>query len=173
MMTIVPLDAAKFGSNYLSKFGWDSSKGLGIDGDGRKSHIKVAHKLDMLGIGAAHQKDPDGIAWKQSKDFESVLKRLNEAASTQAAISVDAEIGQMVITKQKDESYVETKKKRKRMRDGDATCDGKARKKRNSHDVPPADAPGREVEELVVDQGATVAIASVEASKPYIPRHRA
>ncbi len=41
------------------------------------SHIKVNQKLDMLGIGAAHQKDPNGIAWKQNKDFENLLKRLN------------------------------------------------------------------------------------------------
>jgi len=171
-MTIAHPDAAKFGSNYLSKFGWDSSKGLGVDGDGRKSHIKVAHKLDMLGIGAAHQKDPNGIAWKQSKDFESVLQRLNEAASTQAPTPDDAEIGQTVIRKQKDELDVETKKKRKRTNVKDATCDGKAKKKRKSHDVPLVDGPDREVGELV-DQGANVAIASVEPSKLYIPRHRA
>ena len=171
-MVIVPPDAAKFGSNYLSKFGWDSSKGLGVDGDGRKSHIKVAHKLDMLGIGAAHQKDPNGIAWKQSKDFESVLKRLNEAALTQAPTSDDAEIKQTAATKQKDESYVETKKKRKRISDKDAIREGKARKKRNGHDASPADGLDREVEALV-DQGANVTTALVEAPKPYIPRHRA
>jgi Pin2-interacting protein X1 len=42
-----------------------------------KSHLKVAHKLDMLGIGAAHTKDPNGIAWKQNRDFERLLERLN------------------------------------------------------------------------------------------------
>ncbi|KAJ3570908.1 hypothetical protein NP233_g4105 [Leucocoprinus birnbaumii] len=72
-------DAARFGTAYLSKFGWDSSKGLGVSGDGRTSHIKVSQKLDMMGIGAAHQKDPNGIAWKQNKDYENLLKRLNEA----------------------------------------------------------------------------------------------
>ncbi|PFH53767.1 hypothetical protein AMATHDRAFT_133458, partial [Amanita thiersii Skay4041] len=59
-------------------FGWDASQGLGAGGDGRTSHIKVAHKLDMLGIGAANARDPNGIAWKQNRDFESVLRRLNE-----------------------------------------------------------------------------------------------
>lgn len=72
-------DAARFGSNYLSKFGWDPSKGLGVGEEGRTSHIKVAQKLDMMGIGAAHQADPDGVAWKQNKDFENLLKRLNQA----------------------------------------------------------------------------------------------
>jgi Pin2-interacting protein X1 len=73
-------DASRFGSEYLSKFGWDSSKGLGVAGDGRTSHIKVSHKLDMLGIGAANMHDPNGIAWKQNKDFENLLRRLNEVA---------------------------------------------------------------------------------------------
>ncbi|KAF8918158.1 hypothetical protein CPB85DRAFT_1157025, partial [Mucidula mucida] len=70
-------DASKFGTSYLSKFGWDASQGLGASGDGRTSHIKVQQKLDMMGIGAQHQKDPNGIAWKQNKDFENVLMRLN------------------------------------------------------------------------------------------------
>ncbi|TFK75476.1 hypothetical protein BDN72DRAFT_520746 [Pluteus cervinus] len=73
-------DAARFGQNYLAKFGWDSSKGLGISGDGRTTHIKVSHKLDLMGIGAAHQKDPNGIAWKQNRDFENLLRRLNDGA---------------------------------------------------------------------------------------------
>ncbi|KAF8973171.1 hypothetical protein BDZ97DRAFT_1990233 [Flammula alnicola] len=37
-----------------------------------------SHKLDMLGIGAAQTKDPNGIAWKQNRDFENLLRRLNE-----------------------------------------------------------------------------------------------
>lgn len=52
---------------------------MGVSGEGRTTHIKVAQKLDMMGIGAAHQKDPNGIAWKQNKDYENLLKRLNEA----------------------------------------------------------------------------------------------
>lgn len=44
------------------------------------SHIRVVqvhHKLDTFGIGAQHTKDPNGIAWKQNRDFENLLKRLN------------------------------------------------------------------------------------------------
>ena len=74
-----PKDAAKFGQKYLTSFGWDSSKGLGVKGDGRTSHIKVSHKLDMLGIGGDQQKGTNGVAWKQNQDFENVLKRLNES----------------------------------------------------------------------------------------------
>jgi Pin2-interacting protein X1 len=73
----VGVDAARFGSAYLAKFGWDSASGLGADGDGRTTHLRVAQKLDALGIGAAHAKDPNGIAWKQNRDFERLLARLN------------------------------------------------------------------------------------------------
>jgi Pin2-interacting protein X1 len=45
-----------------------------------KTHLKVEQKLDMMGIGAQHQRDPNGIAWKQNKEFEALLKRLNEGA---------------------------------------------------------------------------------------------
>ncbi|KAF4598441.1 hypothetical protein EYR38_006843 [Pleurotus pulmonarius] len=82
-------DAARFGSTYLSKFGWDPSKGLGATGEGRISHLKVAQKLDMLGIGAAQQNDVNGIAWKQNKDFEALLRRLNESTGDEAKGSVE------------------------------------------------------------------------------------
>ncbi|KAJ7928504.1 hypothetical protein B0H13DRAFT_1967577 [Mycena leptocephala] len=103
-------DAAKFGSSYLSKFGWDPSKGLGESGEGRMSHIKVSQKLDMLGIGAAQQKDPNGIAWKQNKDFERLLERLNADQGVKA------------------EGDDEDEKKRKR-EDGDETAVKKKRRK--------------------------------------------
>jgi Pin2-interacting protein X1 len=66
----------------LAKFGWtpDSGSGLGANGDGRLAHISVAQKLNLLGIGngpGGGANNPDAIAWKQSKDFEGVLKRLN------------------------------------------------------------------------------------------------
>lgn len=35
----------------------------------------------MLGIGAAHQRDPNGLAWKQNRDFENLLKRLNNGGA--------------------------------------------------------------------------------------------
>jgi len=44
-----------------------------------KTHLKVQQKLDMMGIGAQHQRDPNGIAWKQNKEFEALLKRLNKS----------------------------------------------------------------------------------------------
>lgn len=45
--------------------------------DGRLAHIPVAQKLNLLGIGNGPSGGADTIAWKQSKDFEGVLKRLN------------------------------------------------------------------------------------------------
>jgi len=74
-------DANRFGQAYLEKFGWDASKGLGSSGEGRTSAIKAMQKLDMLGIGMQHQKDPNGIAWRQNRDFENLLRRLNEGTN--------------------------------------------------------------------------------------------
>ncbi|KAH9996668.1 hypothetical protein BJV74DRAFT_754592, partial [Russula compacta] len=71
-------DASRFGQTYLAKFGWDPSKGLGASGEGRTNAIKAKQKLDMLGIGSQHQNSTDGIAWRQNRDFENLLRRLNE-----------------------------------------------------------------------------------------------
>ena len=79
----MPTDASRFGQSYLEKFGWDASKGLGASGEGRTNAIKASQKLDMLGIGMRHQKDVDGgIAWRQNRDFEDLLRRLNEGPET-------------------------------------------------------------------------------------------
>jgi hypothetical protein len=78
-------DANRFGQAYLEKFGWDASKGLGASGEGRTSAIKATQKLDMLGIGMQHQKDPNGIAWRQNRDFENLLRRLNEGGTSAVA----------------------------------------------------------------------------------------
>lgn len=79
-------DNSRFGQQYLAKFGWtpDSGSGLGANGDGRTSHIAVALKLNQLGIGNGPSSngagDPNAIAWKQNRDFENVLKKLNGTA---------------------------------------------------------------------------------------------
>ena len=78
-------DANKFGAAYLEKFGWASGSGLGAEGEGRTKHIPVYQKLDMLGIGADHRNSQDGTAWKQGKDFENLLRRLNAAGGDEAA----------------------------------------------------------------------------------------
>ncbi|RDX46605.1 hypothetical protein OH76DRAFT_1465340 [Lentinus brumalis] len=72
-------DASKFGAAYLTKLGWDPSRGLGVSGEGRTTALSVNQKLDMLGIGADHKNSVEGMAWKQNKDFERLLARLNAA----------------------------------------------------------------------------------------------
>ncbi|KAL0956249.1 hypothetical protein HGRIS_002403 [Hohenbuehelia grisea] len=145
-------DAARFGQNYLSKFGWDPSKGLGAEGDGRISHLKVSQKLDMLGIGAAQQRDPNGIAWKQNKDFENLLRRLNEngadSGSSQEKKPGVVEEGGFVTAAQdepakEDRTTEKKEKKRKRKeKDGEVAASeavsdtkSKKRKSRGSDDI--------------------------------------
>jgi len=38
----------------------------------------------MLGIGMQHQNDPNGLAWRQNRDFENVLRRLNDGTEATA-----------------------------------------------------------------------------------------
>lgn len=163
-------DAAKFGSSYLSKFGWDSSKGLGASGDGRTSHIKVSQKLDMLGIGAAHQKDPDGIAWKQNKDFESLLRRLNEAAAVDGddVLSTlgDGDNGKAI---GKEGGTGETEKKRKRL---DDVTERNAKKLRRK-DTKDINSKRSKQATAEVTKNTTVAGNDVTVTPAYIPRHRA
>ncbi|CAE6481060.1 hypothetical protein ACGC1H_005211 [Rhizoctonia solani] len=84
-------NAAKFGHTYLAKHGWAPGAGLGATGDGRVSHIAVAQKLDQLGIGAGRPDGPDSIAWKQAKEFEGLLERLNAASGGTSGEDTEAE----------------------------------------------------------------------------------
>ena len=159
------LDAARFGSNYLAKFGWDGSTGLGAAGDGRRSHIKVSHKLDLLGIGAAQQKDPDGIAWKQNNDFERLLQRLNDEAPA-------LENNQTLESGKKEEEEVYekdgvSKKKRKHREGGEFKTEGKKKRK--------ADNEGKLSSSNTVS--ATIQHEKIETAAVkkavIVPRHRA
>ena len=54
-----------------------------MSGEGRTSAVKATQKLDMLGIGMRHQSDLEGgIAWRQNRDFEDLLRRLNDGTTT-------------------------------------------------------------------------------------------
>ncbi|KAG1737864.1 uncharacterized protein EDB91DRAFT_472188 [Suillus paluster] len=136
-------DAARFGQSYMSKLGWDPSKGLGASGDGMKSHLKVSQKLDMLGIGAAHQQDPHGIAWKQNKDFEALLQRLNAQDGQDAASKsvlgefvrpehpeVDALSEGEKVEEDKESNQLSKKEKKRKRKEGGHDGDGKDKKKR-------------------------------------------
>ncbi|KAG1830173.1 hypothetical protein EV424DRAFT_1470461 [Suillus variegatus] len=122
-------DAARFGQSYMSKLGWDPSKGLGASGDGMKSHLKVSQKLDMLGIGAAHQKDPHGIAWKQNKEFEALLQRLN-AQDGQDSTSKHHSATDVHSEEDKELNPSPKKEKKRKRKEGGHVEDGKDKKKR-------------------------------------------
>ena len=59
-----------------------------MSGEGRTSAVKVTQKLDMLGIGMRHQSDLEGgIAWRQNRDFEDLLRRLNDNDGTTTGVT--------------------------------------------------------------------------------------
>ena len=114
-----------------------------------KTHLKVQQKLDMMGIGAQQQRDPNGIAWKQNKEFEALLKRLNESSGREKGANEDAEgervgvrgtaVGEAFVRAQEEgvegklenESSVTTKKRNhKNGDDPDASENGNTRKKK-------------------------------------------
>ena len=180
-------DAARFGQAYLSKLGWDPSQGLGVGGEGRLSHVKVSQKLDMLGIGAAQQRDPNGIAWKQNKDFEALLERLNGGtaaaggkvpmAGFDAAREVEAEIPVV---------EVEVGQKRKREENSDAVDQSdddekrrkkekkeKKEKKRKAKDPAEADDSKRKASQSSPEETIASEAAVIVAPAPYVPRVKA
>lgn len=149
-------DATKFGQAYLSKLGWDSSKGLGVEGDGRTSHIKVSQKLDMLGIGAANSKDVNGIAWKQNKEFEELLKRLNEGAEKPVGVD-QAEEGGGDRKKRKKDNIGDDGKKKKKLKEKSA--EDSTSRKRNKTEPTCRDTP-----QVVVPE--TTLTTSIAAPRP-------
>ena len=154
------LDASKFGATYLAKFGWTSSQGLGVEGEGRTSHIKVSQKLDMLGIGAAQAKDPNGIAWKQNKDFENLLKRLNSENETSQSQDTES-CPEEGMEEQKEKK--KEKKKRKREEEKEEKDTKKKRKKTEAEEGAKSEA----------SPPAASATTQKESSAPVVPRHRA
>lgn len=142
-------DAAKFGQAYLSKLGWDPSQGLGVAGDGRTKAIAVEQKLDMLGIGMQHQREEGGVAWRQNKDFERLLRRLNgqdeggsgmkvegfDRATEEVVDDTKAQNGDDSEEKMEAEELEEGKKdKKKRKKDADGEDDRKEKKRKRSKD---------------------------------------
>ncbi|KZT23598.1 hypothetical protein NEOLEDRAFT_1180032 [Neolentinus lepideus HHB14362 ss-1] len=134
-------NAAKFGQAYLQKFGWDTSKGLGANSDGRTSHIKVTQKLDMMGVGAQHQKDPNGIAWKQQNEFERLLQRLNagsgDGENADGGEGMDTKVGGFVKTDKSQDGENAGEKRKKRDEEGGEV---KRKKKRRTDDEDAASA---------------------------------
>ena len=66
----------------------------------------------MLGIGRAHMNDPNGLAWKQNRDFENLLRRLNGGqGEDDVGTKVD---GFARATEEKQDGAEDESKKRKR-----------------------------------------------------------
>lgn len=118
----------------------------------------------MLGIGAAHQKDPNGIAWKQNKDFENLLKRLNESKTEEG---IDAPVEDVEVNGESSEERRHKRKRDKGQEEAPEEKAGRKRKKRNNEDTASAAASETPIE--TPPAGDTPIIPQ----KPYVPRHRA
>jgi Pin2-interacting protein X1 len=147
----------------------------------------------MLGIGAAHQKDPNGIAWKQNKDFENLLRRLNAAngegeevktnvsgfsravesnldGATNGVASMTVVEVREEVTMDVDEEGEKTKKSKKSKKEKKSKKDKDGKRKRSEEEEEEKDAKKlKTVEELPTPP--------VEAEAPpkrsFVPRHRA
>ncbi|EJT96661.1 hypothetical protein DACRYDRAFT_19133 [Dacryopinax primogenitus] len=84
-------DASRFGHAYLSKLGWSTGSSLGLTGQGLTEYIRVAHKLDALGIGArvGGKEDRDGRA---GREFDGLLRRLNASAEEGEDVTMEENI---------------------------------------------------------------------------------
>jgi hypothetical protein len=117
-------DASRFGQAYLAKFGWDASKGLGVSGEGRTSAVKATQKLDMLGIGMRQQSDLEGgIAWRQNRDFEDLLRRLNDGTTTETTNSAEL-LGSGFFHKAREPKSEALEKVKVKVKDDDGNSDG-------------------------------------------------
>lgn len=171
-------DAARFGQAYLEKLGWSSGGGLGASGEGRTTHISVKQKLNLLGIGG-EQSDPT-VAWKQGRDFEHVLAKLNgtavapESAALDgfaAATQVDGNDAQESTAKKrkKDGDDVDGERKRKKARSSADGAETKEERKRRKEEKK-----RRKAEATVASATADASVDSPAASTTatVVPRHR-
>jgi Pin2-interacting protein X1 len=162
--------------NYLAKFGWDSSKGLGASGEGMKSHLKASQKLDMLGIGAAHQLDPNGIAWKQNKDFERLLERLNGDAVEGTVVDgfkMADDGGEADGVGKETLDLKDDGKQKKRKRKHDIEEPKKRKKKNGKEDGDGTKDDPRDDESINLSSEKEPAIPTPRKTVPSVPRHRA
>ncbi|KII95740.1 hypothetical protein PLICRDRAFT_87084 [Plicaturopsis crispa FD-325 SS-3] len=160
-------DAAKFGQSYLSKLGWDPSKGLGATGEGRTSALSVNQKLDMLGIGANRRGEVDGGSWKQNREFEELLKRLNANVSTPPVVDTEMEKA----GGEEPEAGVGAKdRKRRKTEDNDEAAEKKDRKKHKKS----KDGPQKREDETASDSKPEAVVEAVVAvtSRPMRHTHR-
>jgi Pin2-interacting protein X1 len=100
----------------LEKFGWSNGTGLGVTGDGRTSHLKVMHKLDLMGIGANRTREGDEGG--QGKEYEKLLRRLNDTMPTLQTPPEDSDTTPPVETETGEEEALKKKRKRETQEEG-------------------------------------------------------
>jgi len=132
----------------------------------------------MTGIGAAHQKDLNGVAWKQNRDYENLLKRLNEANGGEEEVQTESGFDGFVgpegsAGEEGGEEKKKEKVKKKRKRGENAEDTGRKSKKKKSVEK---DACNTDVESTApVPSGVSSPepLHSAEQKVPHvIPRHR-
>jgi hypothetical protein len=153
----------------------------------------VSQKLDMLGIGMQHhQNDPNGIAWRQNRDFENLLQRLNNGTEAIGSFhkargsspSEGEEVAAEVVDSVRDAdggadaTKLEKKKKKQKKRkalqeeEEESARDKRERKKRKKakSDVAPADDTSPSLEAQAAATTASeltpVPVASIAAPAP-------
>jgi len=124
----------------------------------------------MLGIGALHHNEPDGIAWKQNKDFENLLKRLNETGAKDGDDSSSKlEDGGEAVGREDVNDAAGKKRKHDKGLDGDAERNAKKMRRKCTED--------KKSEQAIAE--VTKSTKAAEDDYPhstpaaYIVRHRA
>jgi len=146
------------------------------------THIKVAQKLDMMGIGAAHQKDLNGVAWKQNRDYENLLKRLNEANGGEEEVQTESGFDGFVRPEEsageeggekKKEKRKKEKVKKKRKRGENAEDTGRKSKKKKTVEKEACNTDVESTAPVPSGVSSPEPLHSAEQKAPrVIPRHR-
>ncbi|KAJ1785017.1 hypothetical protein LPJ67_004112 [Coemansia sp. RSA 1938] len=76
-------DKSRFGFKMLEKMGWSEGKGLGLNEDGDKDHVKIKLKTNQFGIGADQKTIRNWLA--NTDGFSALLDRLNSQPESEAS----------------------------------------------------------------------------------------
>ncbi|KAJ2496410.1 hypothetical protein GGH96_005854 [Coemansia sp. RSA 1972] len=82
-------DKSRFGFKMLEKMGWSEGKGLGLNEDGDKDHVKIKLKTNQFGIGADQKTIRNWLA--NTDGFSALLDRLNSQPESEASEAVTPE----------------------------------------------------------------------------------
>lgn len=122
-------DESKFGFRMLQKMGWAPGKGLGVNEDGKKDHVKIRLKDNNLGVGAT-KKNIDN--WLGNTDaFSRLLADLNSQTPSEAS-SVNGDEEETSTTEIVPETENEDKKKKKSKKEKKDKKEKKEKKEKKS-----------------------------------------